>query len=169
MQCYTCFGAGSVTCPTCNGQGSYWKAVGNRNEWFPCSQCGGKRTVTCQTCGGTRTVPDVRPGIKSTPFVPPKPKLAPDPALLQLERRWKALGARYEFVKQNNGYRVTQFNLLGMKIAEGEAEASGSVLTMTVRNILLCSTTVDLQLSGNRLTGRTRGLIPLQVTLKRAA
>jgi hypothetical protein len=165
MQCYTCFGSGSVTCPTCNGQGSYWRPVGTRNEWFPCSQCGGKRTATCPTCGGRGAVPDQGPRITSTP----QPTLAPDPALLQLEGRWKALGARYEFVKQNNGYHVTQFNILGMKIAEGEAEASGSVLTVTVRNRFTGSVTTDLQLSGNQLTGRMRGPIPLPVTLKRAA
>jgi hypothetical protein len=123
--------------------------------------------VSCPTCQGSGTVPDA--GRTSTPIVPPKPKLAPDPPLLQLEGRWKALGGRYEFVKQNDGYRVTQFNLLGMKIAEGEAEASGSVLTVTVRNKLVGPMTVDLQLSDNRLIGRTRGLIPLPVTLKRAA
>jgi hypothetical protein len=164
MQCYTCFGAGHVTCPTCHGQGSYWKVVGNRNVWEPCSQCGGRRTVPCQSCGGTGTLPDRQP----TPPVPPKPQLPPDPALLQLEGRWKALGWRYEFAKQNGGYRVTQFNLLGMKIGEGEAEASGGLLTLTVRNKFTGQMTVDLQLSGNRLSGTTRGLIPLPVTLKRA-
>jgi len=164
MQCYTCFGAGHVTCPTCGGRGNYFKVVGNRNVWEPCSQCGGRRDVQCQTCGGTGTLPDGRP----TAPVPPKPKLAPDPALLQLEGRWKALGWRYEFVKQNGGYRVTQFNFLGMKMGEGEAEASGGVLTLTVRNKLTGPMTVDLQLSGNRLSGTTRGLIPLPLTLKRA-
>jgi len=171
MQCYSCFGAGYVTCPTCQGNGGYFQFVAGRNQFYPCSQCGGRRSVSCPTCKGIGTVPDPAsdPGLTSTPIVPPKPKLAPDPALLQLEGRWKALGGRYEFVKQNDGYRVTQFNLLGMKIAEGEAEASGSVLTVTVRNRLAGPITVDLQLSGNRLTGRTRGLIPLPVTLKRAA
>jgi hypothetical protein len=75
---------------------------------------------------------------------------------------------RYEFVKQNDGYRVTQLNLLGMKMGEGEAEASGSVLTMTVRNKLTGPMTVDLQLSGDRLTGTTRGLIALPFALKKA-
>lgn len=113
MQCYACFGAGYVTCPTCQGKGSYWKVVGGNNVWEPCHQCGGKRTASCQTCGGKGTVPDATPVIPSTPFVPSQPKLAPDPALLQLEGRWKTLGWRYEFVKQNDGYRVTLFNLLG--------------------------------------------------------
>jgi hypothetical protein len=103
-----------------------------------------------------------------SPPGPPKPKLAPDPTLLQLEGRWKARGWRFEFVKQNGGYRVTQFNLLGMKMGEGEAEASGGVLTLTVRNKLTGPMTVDLQLSGNQLSGATRGLIPLPITLKRA-
>ena len=172
MQCYTCFGAGNVTCPTCGGKGSYWKVVGNRNVWEPCYQCGGRRNVSCLTCGGTGTIPDRGPLVTYpavVPLVPPKPKLAPDPALLQLEGRWKGLASRYEFVKQNDGYRVTQFNLLGMEIGEGEAEASGSVLTLTVRNKLGGSTTSDLQLSGNRLTGRARGLLPVPFTLKRAA
>jgi hypothetical protein len=75
---------------------------------------------------------------------------------------------RYEFVKQSGGYRVTQFNLLGMKIGEGEAEASGSVLTLAVRNVLTGLMTVDLQMSGDRLSGTTRGLISLPITLKRA-
>lgn len=169
MQCYSCFGAGHVTCPTCQGRGSYWKVVGGQNVWEPCYQCGGRRTASCQTCGGRGTLPDATPAIPSTAFVPPQPKLAPDPALLQLEGRWKAALVRYEFVKQNDGYRVTQFNLLGMKLGEGEAEASGSVLTLTVRNRLTgLSTTVDLQLSGNRLTGTTRGIIPLPFALKKA-
>ena len=172
MQCYTCFGSGHVTCPACQGRGSYWKVVGNKNVWEPCYQCGGKRTVPCLTCGGTGTVPDTRPGITSTPLVPPPPKHPPDPALLQLAGRWKgaglSAGVRYEFVKQNDGYRVTQLNLLGMKMGEGEAEASGSVLTMTVRNKLTGPMTVDLQLSGDRLTGTTRGLIALPFALKKA-
>jgi hypothetical protein len=92
--------------------------------------------------------------------------------LLQLAGRWKgaglSAGLRYEFVKRNDGYRVTLFNLLGMKMGEGEATASGSVLTLTVRNKLTGATTVDLQLSGNRLTGTTQGLIPLPFALKRA-
>lgn len=170
MQCYKCFGAGSVTCPTCQGNGGNFQFVAGKNQFYPCFQCGGKRSVSCPTCNGIGTVPDPAPdpgpGIPS-PFVPP-PNLAPDPALLHLEGRWKAVGSRYEFVKQNDGYRVTLFNLLGMKIAEGEAEASGSVLTMTVKNRLM-TTTSDLQLSGDRLTGRTRGLIPLSVSLKRVA
>lgn len=165
MQCPTCFGAGHVTCPACQGQGSYWKVLGNRNVWEPCYQCGGSRNAPCQTCGGTGTLPD---GGRPTPPVLPKPKLGPDPALLQLEGRWKALGYRYEFVRQNGGYRVTAFNLLGMKIGEGEAEVSGGVLTLTVRNKLTGPITVDLQLSSNRLSGTTRGLIRLPITLKRA-
>ena len=167
MQCYSCLGTGYVTCPTCQGNGGSFQFVAGRNQFYPCFQCGGRRSVPCPTCQGTGAVPD--PVQTPTPTVPPKPNPAPDPALLQLEGRWTVPGARYEFVKQNEGYRVTQFNLLGMKMAEGEAEACGSVLTMTVRNVLFGSTTVDLQLNGNRLTGRTRGLIPVRVTLKRAA
>lgn len=164
MQCPTCFGARHVTCPACHGQGSSWKVVGNRTVWEPCYQCGGSRNAPCQTCGGTGTLPDPTPPGGPPP---PKPKLPPNPALLQLEGRWKAQGARYEFVKQNGGYRVTQYNFLGMKIGEGEAEANGGVLTLTVRNKLV-AVTADLELSGNRLSGTTRGLIRLPVTLKRA-
>lgn len=176
MQCYSCIGAGYITCPTCNGQCGRWKAGRGKPEWEPCFQCGGRRTVTCPTCRGTGIVgPDpggVPVGVAGpTPNLPvPPPSRRPaDPALLHLEGRWKAFGARYEFVKQNEGYRVTQFNLLGMKIAEGEAEASGNVLTMTVRNKLVGSTTADLQSSGDRLTGTLRGPIPLPITLKRAS
>ncbi len=98
----------------------------------------------------------------------PTPKLPPDPALLQLEGRWKASGWRYEFVKQNGGYRVAQFNLLGMKMGEGEAQASGGVLTLTVKNKLTGPMTVDLHMSGNRLSGKTRGLLSFPFNLKRA-
>ena len=77
-------------------------------------------------------------------------------------------GSRYEFVKQNDGYRVTASNFFGMTIGEGEAEASGSVLTLTVRNKFTGPMTVDLKLGGNRLTGTTRGLIPVPFALKRA-
>lgn len=164
MQCYTCLGAGKVTCPACQGKGSYWKVVGNRNVWEVCYQCGGRRTVTCLTCGGRGTAPDPHGPDEPGPL----PDLPPDPALLQLEGSWKALGSRYELAKQNDGYRVTQFNFLGMRIAEGEAKASGNVLTLTVRNKLTGAITADLRLSGNQLTGKVRGLIPFPVTLKRA-
>lgn len=182
MQCYTCFGTGHVTgtCPACGGKGSYWKVVGGKNQWQPCYQCGGRRTVTvrCTVCGGTGTLPD-KPGIPSdvtpSPVAPPKPKLPPDPALLQLAGRWKGTGwtgtgLRYEFVNQNGSYNVTAFNFLGMKIGEGEAEASGSVLTLTVRNKLTggIAITVDLQLSGNRLAGKTKGLISQPFAIERA-
>jgi len=103
------------------------------------------------------------------PTAPPPPRSAPDPALQHLEGRWKSLGSRFEFVPQNDGYRVTQFNFLGMEIAEGEAEASGNMLTLTLRNKLTGSMTVDLQSRGNRLTGAVRGLIPLPFALKRAS
>ena len=166
MQCYTCFGMCQVTCPGCQGRGGNWQWVAGRNQFYPCYQCGGRRSVSCPTCTGRGTVPD---GPGPTPPVPPKRELKPDPALLQLEGRWKGLGSRYDFVKQKEGYRVTQFNFLGMKVGEGEAEASGNVLTLTVGNQLTGSMTVDLQLSGSRLTGRTRGLIPLPFALKRAA
>jgi hypothetical protein len=171
MQCYTCFGSGRVTCPACQGQGSYWEVVGNRNVWEPCHQCGGGRIAPCQTCGGTGRLPDPpipgRPRIDPGPPNPP-PKLSPDPALLQLAGRWKGGGRRYEFARQNDGYRVTRFNIFGMKIGEGEAEANGSVLTLTVRTKLAGPMTADLQLSGDRLRGRTRGLIPLPFALRRA-
>lgn len=170
MQCYACFGKGDVTCPTCHGNGNYWKVVGRQNVFEPCSQCGGKRTVKCVPCDGTGQIPPRRhPLPPPPPTLPVEPALVhPDPALLHLEGRWKGFGARYEFVRENGGYRVTQFNFLGMRIAEGEAESSGNVLTMTLRNKLM-STTADLQFDRDRLTGKTRGLIPLPITLKRAA
>jgi len=177
MQCYRCFGAGSitsnVTCPTCHGKGSYWKAVGLRNMWEPCYQCGGRRSVRtsgpCPTCGGTGRLPDVVASGGPIPFAPPQPTPAPDPALLQLQGKWKALGSRYEFVKQNDGYHVTQFNFLGMKVAEGEAAASGGTLRLTLRNPFTGPITLDLELNGDQLTGRAQGLMPVPVTLKRAA
>jgi len=169
MQCYTCFSSGYVTCPTCNGQGGYWKAVaGIGNEYEPCFQCGGKRQIKCLTCGGTGNLPD-KPITGVPPNVTPTPKLTPDPALLELAGRWKgAAGSRYEFVKENDGYHVAQFNLLGMEVGEGEAVVSGSVLTLILRNKLTGTTTIDLRLSGNRLSGVLRGLFSLPFALKKA-
>ena len=62
---------------------------------------------------------------------------------------------------------ATQYNFLGMKVGEGEAEPRGRLLTMTVKNKFM-EVTADLRLSGNRLSGTTRAAIPLPVTLRRA-
>lgn len=174
MHCNTCDGIGyvittvTVNCPTCSGKGSYWRAAAGGPEWEPCSQCGGKRYFTkqerviCQICGGTGKQHD------SSPASMPLTQLQPDPALLQLEGSWKGAGWRYEFIKQNYGYDVTQYNLLGWNMGDGVAEVSGSVLTMTVKNKLTGSMTVDFQLSGDQLSGTIRGLISLPLILKRS-
>jgi hypothetical protein len=174
MQCYTCFGKGrvNVTCPTCGGKGCYFKPVGGRNVFFPCSQCGGHRQVevVCQTCHGMCVLPDPQPVTRSTSVNPPSPPpLPPNPELLKLAGRWKGGGARYELVRDNRGYHVTTFNLLGWKIGEGQATISGSTLTVTVRT-LWCMSTADLQLKGDILQGvmRILGGLPLPFTLRRA-
>lgn len=50
--------------------------------------------VPCQTCGATGIVPD-KPIIGSTPSVASKPKLPPDPALLQLA------GGRVDYIREH--------------------------------------------------------------------
>ena len=168
MQCYTCFGQGNVTCPTCNGNGSYWKIVGNKNVWEPCYQCGGRRTVQCQTCRGTGIVSDPKPKIGGIPINQPPPPLPPDPELLKLTGRWKSLGGRYELVSDNGGYHVTILNLVGGKIGSGQGTINGNTLTLTIKT-LLGTNTADLQLSDGRLKGvmRILGGLPLPFTLTR--
>lgn len=173
MQCYTCLGMGYITCPTCQGKGGYFKVVGNKNMFEACYQCGGRRSATCPTCHGTREVPYPNPAPAFAPTVPVNPPVQPkptppDPALLGLEGRWKNLFLRYDLAKQNDGYHVTVLNLLGMKLGEGKAMASGKVLTLTLGSILTGYMTADLQLSGDQLKGTTRGIIPMPFILKRA-
>jgi hypothetical protein len=168
MQCYTCFGQGHVTCPTCNGEGSYWKVVGNKNVWKPCYQCGGRREAQCQTCHGTGVVPDSKSITVRTPVNPPPPPLPPDPELLKLTGRWKGGLGRYELVRDNGGYRVTLFNLVGWKVGSGQATINGSTLTLTIKTFG-STNTADLQLNGGRLQGvmRILGGLPLPFALRR--
>ena len=175
MQCYTCFGKGhtTITCPTCHGKGSYWKANLSlkRNDWHPCSQCGGRRTVQlpCPTCGGRRVLPDPTPQPSSRPVNPPSQPLPPDPELLKLKGRWKGGGGRYELERDHGGYSVTFFNLFGWKLGTGQATISGRTLTLTVKTFM-GTNTADLQLKGGRLQGvmRTLGGLPWPLALRRA-
>jgi hypothetical protein len=173
IPCYTCFGQGNVTCPACNGKGSYWKVVGMQNVWEPCYQCGGRKQFKCQTCDGKgfiivdRQAPSHSPDY--TPVDAPTSPLPPDPELLKLAGCWKCIGGRYELVRDNGGYSVTVFNFLGWKVGTGQATISGSTLTLTVKSFGIMIT-YDLQLNGDRLQGVTRKLggLPLPFALKRA-
>ena len=80
MQCFACAGQGYITCPTCNGQGSYWKVVGLENVWEPCYECGGRREVLCQTCRGTGVLPMAQTTETRAPKPSPAKKGAPKPS-----------------------------------------------------------------------------------------
>ena len=172
MRCWACNGSGQVnstqTCPQCHGNGSY---TNHRLEFVPCPQCGGRRTVSvrmlCATCRGTGVLPDPQPAVQTLqPPIPTRP-VSPDRALGRLAGSWRAgADSKYEFVKQKGGYRVTAFNPSGTMVGEGDAQAIGNELVLTI-NTQAGSVTFDMQINGERLEGSARDLSTLRLILDR--
>ena len=162
--CTNCGGTGTISCPTCHGQGYTTRLTEDGEESRRlCGACEGKRRVRCSACHGTGELV-VRAPVQPLP-TQPRPQAHVD----RLAGRWNGVqGTWYEFVLDGNRYRATAGGPAGVS-GTGTATLVGHKVSLDATDALLGHYLLELALHGDHLEGIDRKAgFPLPVMFKRA-
>ncbi|MEJ2663826.1 MAG: hypothetical protein P8107_07255 [Spirochaetia bacterium] len=123
--------------------------INGEMDTSPCCVCGGQRRIRCNFCGGTGKIRGAGPGHDTkTVKKPSQPEKSGD----LLAGRWETQGGYYDFIKDGNKYVVTEYNVLG-KSGSGTATLAGNKVTFNIRNNMIGSYTILLELNNNIMQG----------------